>query len=253
MRNTPEYSILLDQDRRPVVIKVLSLAKPYKQASVLWVFSPEKAVDVAQALDRVPSQPLSWWDVRHLTVRAGADFAAFAPDHLSPSALRAYKTVYRCYRLTPSRWDLVSLPPEFVAWLRGAADADALELMNAPSSQFTAKPRETAPEEYAGSGELLKAQRERAGLTQAALAEKSGVDVRMIERIEARRTKPHSKTVRLLAKALGIPRAALLGWEFDKGVKVDNKISFDPALVDRNVWEQRGNVWKDDPPEEPEV
>ena len=72
----------------------------------------------------------------------------------------------------------------------------------------------------------------------------------MIERIEAKHTEPQSKTVRLLAKALGIPRAALLGWEFDRGIKVDSEIPFDPKHVDRNVWERRGNEWK--PKEEEE-
>jgi transcriptional regulator with XRE-family HTH domain len=248
MRNTPEYSILLGQDRRPVVIKILSLAKPYKQASVLWVFSPEKVADVAQALGHVPSQPLGHMDVWQLTTRLGVDFAAFAPDHLLPSALCSYKTACRCLRWSPSRWAFVdhSVFPSL------SADPDAIALMSAPSSQFTAKPRETAPDEYAASGELLKAQRERAGLTQKQLAEQSGVDVRMIERIEAKHTKPHSKTVRLLAKALGIPRAALLGWEFDKGVKVDSEIPFDPKHVDRNVWERRGNEWKPKEEEEEE-
>jgi transcriptional regulator with XRE-family HTH domain len=112
-------------------------------------------------------------------------------------------------------------------------DTDAIALMNAPSSQFTAGPRETAPEEYAASGELLREQRERAGLTQEELAETSGVARSTIARIEARHDKPHSRVVRLLAKALGIPRASLLGYEFDEGVKVEDIEFFEPDKVDR--------------------
>jgi len=36
-----------------------------------------------------------------------------------------------------------------------------------------------------------------------------------------------------LAKALGIPRASLLGYEFDEGVKVEDIEFFEPDKVDR--------------------
>jgi transcriptional regulator with XRE-family HTH domain len=68
---------------------------------------------------------------------------------------------------------------------------------------------------YETSGELLQERRLAAGITQAELAKRSGVDVRTIERIEAG-NKPQQATVRALARALGIRYAALLGREFDE-------------------------------------
>jgi transcriptional regulator with XRE-family HTH domain len=65
---------------------------------------------------------------------------------------------------------------------------------------------------YGTSGELLQERRLAAGMTQAELAERSGVDVRTIERIEAG-NKPQQATVQ--ARALGVRYAALLGCEFD--------------------------------------
>jgi len=65
---------------------------------------------------------------------------------------------------------------------------------------------------YGTSGELLQERRLAAGMTQAELAERSGVDVRTIERIEAG-NKPQQATVR--ARTLGVRYAALLGCEFD--------------------------------------
>jgi DNA-binding XRE family transcriptional regulator len=225
---TEKYSVLLGQDRRPIVIR-----------GVLWVFSPEKAEEVAQKLGYTPSQPLEYMDVWRLVTRLKelkqAEFASFAPDHLPPSALGYPNTAIRHKSWEPSRWafdDLFDVYPV----LRPIANLRAIELMSAPREQFTAHPPEIAPDEYAPSGELLRAQRERAGLTQAALAEKAGLDIRVVERLEGEHRKPHSETIRRLAKALGIPRAKLLGSEFDQGVKVENEVPFDPEIIDRDVW-----------------
>jgi DNA-binding XRE family transcriptional regulator len=194
------YAILLDKELRPVVTR-----------NWLWVFSPGRAAEVAQELGYVPSPPMRHVEVWQLTTSLGVDFAAFAPDHLLPSTLIYPNAAYRHQRWKPSRWAFVE-HPEFSV----DADPNIIALMKAPSSQFTARPRETAPDEYAPSGELLRAQRERAGLTQAALAEKAGLDIRVVERLEGEHRKPHSETIRRLAKALDIPYAKLLGWEFDK-------------------------------------
>jgi transcriptional regulator with XRE-family HTH domain len=66
------------------------------------------------------------------------------------------------------------------------------------------------------TGELLLEQRMKAGLTQDALAERAGISVRTIQRIEADVEKPHSETVRKLAKALGVRYAKLIGKEWDE-------------------------------------
>jgi transcriptional regulator with XRE-family HTH domain len=214
-----KYSVLLDQTRRPVVTR-----------DWLWVFSPAKAADVAQALGRVASRPLESAEVQRLAKRLGVKFVSIAPDHLPPSALTSPNAAYRCYCLWlgPSQWAVFEPPAP-----PSSVDTDAIALMNAPSSQFTAGPRETAPEEYAASGELLREQRERAGLTQEELARASGVARQTINRIESGHDKPHSRVIRLLAKALGIPYAALLGYEFDEGVKVRSMEFFAPGKVDR--------------------
>jgi transcriptional regulator with XRE-family HTH domain len=68
---------------------------------------------------------------------------------------------------------------------------------------------------YETTGTLLWEQRTKKGLTQAELAEASGVPERTIRRVE-NGAKPQSETVRKLAKALGIPRAARLGREWDE-------------------------------------
>src|SRR3712207_4520439 len=56
----------------------------------------------------------------------------------------------------------------------------------------------------------LKEHRERALLTQAELAEKSGVAEVTINRIEKDRHEPRFSTVRKLAAALGVPPADLM-------------------------------------------
>jgi transcriptional regulator with XRE-family HTH domain len=245
------YLVLVDRQGEPLVI-----------VRTLWLFSPARAETLRQELGCAFSEPLGIEEGLRLGMRLNATFVCVAPDDAPLSTLSPDTP-----DVAPDAWTFDARLGIYTQGLGGGwpkppagaarkrlkipprkpdRDADAIALMTAPSSQFTAGPRETAPEEYAASGELLREQREKAGLSQGALAEKSGVDVRIIERLEAEHTKPHSKTVRLLAKALGIPRAALLGVEFDEGVKVENEVSFDPELVDRNVWEQRGNVWREE-------
>jgi transcriptional regulator with XRE-family HTH domain len=80
---------------------------------------------------------------------------------------------------------------------------------------------------YETSGELLQERRLAAGITQAELAERSGVDVRTIERIEAG-NKPQQATVRALARALRVRYAALLGCEFDETQWDVVEVPFDP-------------------------
>jgi len=120
---------------------------------VLWVFSPAKAATLAQAPDRVPSAPLGQVDVIRLATRLGVDFVSVAPDHLLPSALNSRRAAYRYSSvwLGPSRFAFFDPPASPLS-----GDADAAALMSADSARFTGVPRETAPEEYAPSGELLK-------------------------------------------------------------------------------------------------
>ncbi len=59
-------------------------------------------------------------------------------------------------------------------------------------------------------GEVIRQTRTRAALTQENLAEKSGVDVRTVQRIEAGRSVTRLPTIGLLAEALGTTPAALL-------------------------------------------
>jgi transcriptional regulator with XRE-family HTH domain len=59
-------------------------------------------------------------------------------------------------------------------------------------------------------GNKLKAARTRELLTQQDLAEKSGVGVNTIIRIERNHVEPHFRTIRKLAEALGIDPKALL-------------------------------------------
>ena len=59
-------------------------------------------------------------------------------------------------------------------------------------------------------GEVIRQTRTRAALTQANLAEKSGVDVRTVQRIEAGRSASRLPTLGWLAGALGTTPAALL-------------------------------------------
>ena len=73
------------------------------------------------------------------------------------------------------------------------------------------------PRMYETTGELLVERRLRAGLTQERLAHLSGVDRKTISRLETgAREKPHSETVRRLARGLKVFYAALLGCEFDE-------------------------------------
>jgi transcriptional regulator with XRE-family HTH domain len=65
------------------------------------------------------------------------------------------------------------------------------------------------------TGTLLWEQRTKAGITQEELSRKSGVPERTIRRVE-NGAKPHSETVRKLAKAMNIRYAALCGREFDE-------------------------------------
>ena len=59
-------------------------------------------------------------------------------------------------------------------------------------------------------GDKLKETRTRELLTQQELAEKSGVGVNTIIRIERNQVEPHFRTIRKLAEALGIDPRALL-------------------------------------------
>jgi transcriptional regulator with XRE-family HTH domain len=62
-------------------------------------------------------------------------------------------------------------------------------------------------------GNKLKETRTRELLTQQELAEKSGVGVNTIIRVERNQVEPHFRTIRKLAEALGIDPKALL-WVF---------------------------------------
>jgi transcriptional regulator with XRE-family HTH domain len=59
-------------------------------------------------------------------------------------------------------------------------------------------------------GDKLKEARTRELLTQHELAERSGVGVNTIIRIERNQVEPHFRTIRKLAEALGINPKALL-------------------------------------------
>lgn len=63
-------------------------------------------------------------------------------------------------------------------------------------------------------GTRLRSLRERAGLTQTELAQRSGVEQTVISRVESGRTKsPSVSTMRALADALGVSLARLTGGE----------------------------------------
>jgi transcriptional regulator with XRE-family HTH domain len=88
---------------------------------------------------------------------------------------------------------------------------------------------------YESSGALLWEQRTAKGLTQAELAEASGVPERTIRRIETgENEKPQSETVRKLAKALGVRYAALLGREWEEAAADSDEgvLSVDPFDLD---------------------
>ncbi len=59
-------------------------------------------------------------------------------------------------------------------------------------------------------GDKLRETRKRALLTQQELAEKSGVGVTTIIRIENNQVEPHGRTIRKLAEALGVEPHELL-------------------------------------------
>src|SRR4051812_32285609 len=62
----------------------------------------------------------------------------------------------------------------------------------------------SVPREAATFGQLLRAHRLSAGLTQEALSERSGVSPRTIQEVEAGHTHPRRATVLDLARALGL-------------------------------------------------
>jgi transcriptional regulator with XRE-family HTH domain len=59
-------------------------------------------------------------------------------------------------------------------------------------------------------GDKLRDMRKRALLTQQQLADKSGVGVTTIIRIERNQVEPHARTIRKLAEALGVEPYELL-------------------------------------------
>ena len=59
-------------------------------------------------------------------------------------------------------------------------------------------------------GDKLRETRKRALLTQQRLADKSGVGVTTIIRIERNQVEPHARTIRNLAEALGVEPHELL-------------------------------------------
>jgi transcriptional regulator with XRE-family HTH domain len=59
-------------------------------------------------------------------------------------------------------------------------------------------------------GEQLRAERHQRGWTQAALAERAGLDLKTVARLEQGRRRPHLRTLRRLERALGLPPGALL-------------------------------------------
>lgn len=59
-------------------------------------------------------------------------------------------------------------------------------------------------------GTQVKKTRERLLLTQGELAEKAGVGVTTLNRIENDRTEPHFRTIRKLAAALGVEPSELV-------------------------------------------
>jgi non-specific serine/threonine protein kinase len=62
-------------------------------------------------------------------------------------------------------------------------------------------------------GELLRARRRAAGLTQAELAERAGLSERAVSDMERALKTPHPATLRLLANALALPDAELSEWQ----------------------------------------
>jgi DNA-binding XRE family transcriptional regulator len=68
----------------------------------------------------------------------------------------------------------------------------------------------TDNEEVVRIGTQVKKVRERALLTQEELAERAGIGTATLNRIERDRVEPHFRTIRKLAKALGVDPAELL-------------------------------------------
>jgi transcriptional regulator with XRE-family HTH domain len=64
-------------------------------------------------------------------------------------------------------------------------------------------------------GDKLRETRKRTLLTQQQLADKSGVGVTTIIRIERNQVEPHARTIRKLAEALGVEPHELLKGEDD--------------------------------------
>jgi transcriptional regulator with XRE-family HTH domain len=61
-----------------------------------------------------------------------------------------------------------------------------------------------------GFGTMLKATREKAGLSQAALAERAGMSVRNIQNWEQGHRTPRAQVLLRLARAVGVPVEQLL-------------------------------------------
>ncbi len=59
-------------------------------------------------------------------------------------------------------------------------------------------------------GAQVKRERERALLTQQELADKAGIGLNTLNRIERDHAEPHFRTIRKLAKALGVDPAVLI-------------------------------------------
>ena len=59
-------------------------------------------------------------------------------------------------------------------------------------------------------GDKLREMRKRALLTQQQLADKSGVGITTIIRVERNQVEPHARTIRKLAEALGVAPHELL-------------------------------------------
>lgn len=62
-------------------------------------------------------------------------------------------------------------------------------------------------------GTQVKRERERALLTQQELAERAGIGLTTLNRIERDHAEPHFRTIRKIAKALGVDARDLVGGE----------------------------------------
>ncbi len=82
-------------------------------------------------------------------------------------------------------------------------------------------------------GAVVRQTRTRAALTQEGLAEKSGVDVRTVQRIEAGRSATHPPTLAWVAEALGTTPAALLEESRQRSETHDRSAS---PLDDADFW-----------------